>query len=83
MRMIVQLIDDLRAVTIACASDFDLPKTDQKKTKSERALLVGQLLAKKALEKKIEKAVFDRHGYLFHGRVARVAEGARAGGLAI
>ena len=82
-RVITQLIDDSNAVTVAHASDFDLPKTDQKKPKSERALLVGQLLAKKALEKNIKTVVFDRHGYLYHGRVAQVAEGAKSGGLTI
>ena len=82
-RVIAQLIDDSKAVTLAYASDFDLPKADHKKTKSERALLVGQVLAKKALERNIKTVVFDRHGYLFHGRVAKVAEGARSGGLTI
>ena len=51
------------------------------KTKSEEAKLVGELLAKKALEKGIETVVFDRGGYLYTGRVASLADGAREGGL--
>lgn len=51
------------------------------KTKVEKALLIGELVAKKALEKNIKEVVFDRGGYIYHGRVKSVAEGARKGGL--
>lgn len=74
-----QLIDDEAGKTIITASDREL-KT--KKIKPIAAAFeVGKLIAKKALEKKIEKVVFDRGGYAYHGRVKAVAEGAREGGL--
>lgn len=56
-------------------------KVETKLTKLEQAREVGKLVAKKALEKKIQKIVFDRGGYKYHGRVKAVAEGAREGGL--
>ena len=74
----VQLIDDDKAKTIAAANDQQLKS---KKIKTDKAKEVGKLIAKKALEKKIEKVVFDRGGYKYHGRVKAVAEGAREGGL--
>ena len=61
------------------ASDLELKKKSGKKT--DVAHQVGELLAKKAQEKKIEKIVFDRGGYQYHGRVKTLAEGARKGGL--
>ncbi len=75
-----QLIDDEKAGTLAAASDSELKKTDNKK-KADKALQVGKLIAEKALKKKIEKVVFDRGGYKYHGRVKALAEGAREGGL--
>ncbi len=51
------------------------------KTKSEKAYQLGLILAKEARKKKIERVVFDRGGYLYHGRVAALARGAREGGL--
>lgn len=72
------LIDDVKRVTLVSARDIEVKEG---KTKSEKALLVGELLAKKALEKKIKEVVFDRGGNLYHGRVKQVAEGARKGGL--
>lgn len=72
------LIDDEKRVTLALAKDTEIKEG---KTKTEKALLVGELIAKKALEKKINEVVFDRGGYLYHGRVKQVAEGARKGGL--
>ncbi|PIS17368.1 MAG: 50S ribosomal protein L18 [Candidatus Nealsonbacteria bacterium CG09_land_8_20_14_0_10_42_14] len=74
-----QLIDDEKGRILAAASDTELKKG--KRTKINKAQEVGKLLAKKAQEKKIEKVVFDRGGYKYHGRVKAVAEGAREGGL--
>jgi len=69
-----QLIDDEKGRTLFAASDLELKK-------SKTAYEVGKLIAKKALEKKIKKVVFDRGGYKYHGRVKALAEGAREGGL--
>lgn len=80
-RMIAQIINDASGTTLAYSSDFDLAKTAAKGTKSERAFLVGKLLGEKAVTLKIKSVVFDRNGYLYHGRVKRLAEGAREGGL--
>jgi large subunit ribosomal protein L18 len=75
-----QLIDDEKGKVVISASDREIKKTTGKK-KTETAKEVGKLVAQKALSKKIEKVVFDRGGYLYHGRVKAVAEGAREGGL--
>ena len=72
-----QLIDDVKGNTLVTASTGTL----EGKSKTEEAKAVGNLLAKKALEKGIENAVFDRGGYLYIGRVAALADGAREGGL--
>ena len=76
----VQLIDDVAGGTIAAAStrDKDFVRTGNK---SEQGKAIGTALAKKAAEKGITEVVFDRSGYLYHGRVKAVAEGAREGGL--
>lgn len=74
-----QLIDDERGKTLAAASDLELKKS--KKTKIDKAKEVGKLIAKKALEKKVEKVVFDRGGCQYHGRIKALAGGAREGGL--
>ena len=76
-RMIVQAINDETRKTFAYASDFDLSKENQKKTKSERAELVGKLVGEKIAALKIKNVVFDRNGYLYHGRVQKLAEGVR------
>lgn len=81
-----QLIDDEKGKTLVSASDLDI-KTKITKTKKELtgkaavAYRVGQIIAQKALDKKIEKVVFDRGGYKYHGRIKALAEGAREGGL--
>jgi large subunit ribosomal protein L18 len=75
-----QLVDDVAGHTLAAASWQHLPKTFQG-TKSEQARLVGRLLAERARAAGIETCVFDRAGYLYHGRVKALAEGAREGGL--
>ena len=75
-----QLINDEKGQTLISASDLEL-RRKKGKTKVEKAREVGKLIAKKALAKKIEKVVFDRGGYKYHGRVKALAEGAREGGL--
>ncbi|MCT4625228.1 MAG: 50S ribosomal protein L18 [Schleiferiaceae bacterium] len=74
-----QLVDDVTGVTIAAASSSE--KGIAKGTKVEVAFEVGKAIASKASEKGIETCSFDRGGYLYHGRVKSLAEGAREGGL--
>ncbi len=76
-----QLIDDVNGVTIASASSRDKDIDVANKTKSEASNIVGEAIAKKALAKDIDSISFDRSGYLYHGRVKSLAEGARKGGL--
>ena len=73
----VQIINDETGTTLAAASSLGLEAMPKK----EQAAKVGEAIAKKALEAGIEKVVFDRNGYLYHGRVKEVADGARNGGL--
>ena len=75
-----QLIDDVNGVTLAAASSIENGFEGNGGNK-EGAFKVGQMIAKKAAEKGIENVVFDRGGYIFHGRVAELAAGARDGGL--
>ncbi|MBE6738820.1 MAG: 50S ribosomal protein L18 [Ruminococcaceae bacterium] len=75
-----QLIDDVKGVTLASASTIEKDFEGAKGNK-EAARKVGQLIAKRALDKGIECCVFDRGGYIYHGRVLELAEGAREGGL--
>ena len=79
----VQAIDDERGHTLAAASTLDPEIRDSLngKTKTEKAFIVGELIAKRCLEKGIKKVVFDRGGFKYHGRVKALAEGARKGGL--
>ena len=79
----VQFIDDVNGVTLASAStlDADLKKKVEGKAKKEAAKMVGEAAAKKAMKKGVSQVVFDRGGYLYTGRIAQVAEGARAAGL--
>ena len=78
-----QIIDDVTGNTLVAASTLDAEiKADCKdKSKSEQSKLVGKLIGARALDKGIKKVVFDRGGYLYTGRVAKVAEGAREAGL--
>ncbi|MBI5188817.1 MAG: 50S ribosomal protein L18 [Nitrospirae bacterium] len=78
-----QIIDDFKGRTIVSASSLDKEFKDKKSHKGniETAKEVGGLIAKRALEKDIKKVVFDRSGYLYHGRVRALAEAAREGGL--
>jgi large subunit ribosomal protein L18 len=75
-----QLVDDLAGKTLAAASWLNLKKSF-KGNKTEQAAEVGKLLAANAKKAKVERVVFDRGGYLYHGRVKALAEGAREGGL--
>lgn len=75
-----QLIDDVNGVTLAAASSMD-KEFDGVGGNVEGARKVGELIAKRALEKNITDVVFDRGGYLYHGRVKELAEGARENGL--
>ena len=75
-----QLIDDTNAKTLAAASWLDVKKSF-KGNKSEQAVEVGKLLAEAAKKAGVESAVFDRAGYLYHGRVKALANAAREGGL--
>jgi large subunit ribosomal protein L18 len=75
-----QLVDDLESRTLTAASWLQLKKSF-KGNKTAQAAEVGKLLAQRAKEAGIETAVFDRGGYLYHGRVKALADGAREGGL--
>ena len=75
-----QLIDDVAGVTLASASSLD-KEVEGYGGNKEAAKKVGQLIARRAAEKGISTVVFDRGGYIFHGRVKELAEGAREGGL--
>ncbi len=76
-----QLIDDVNGSTLAAASSKDKSIVAQKGKKSEISKLVGSAIAAKATELGLKEVVFDRGGYLYHGRVKAVADGAREGGL--
>ena len=78
-----QIIDDERRVTLVSASSLDkeLAPTLAGKTKTEQAKMVGEAIAKRAKKAKITEVVFDRGGYIYTGRVAALAEGARSAGL--
>lgn len=71
-----QIVDDSKGVTLISESDIKISGT-----KKEKAYNIGKKLAQKALKKKISKIVFDRGGFLYHGRVEELAKGAREGGL--
>jgi len=82
--LVLQLIDDVSAKTVLSASDAQLKEKDFKKEKNPgiaKAFTVGKMLAEKAKASGISRAVFDRGGYLYHGRVKAAADGAREGGL--
>ncbi len=81
--IIAQIIDDAAGRTVVSASSLDSPvkELNQHKGNCKTAKEVGGLIARKAREKGITKIVFDRSGYLYHGRVKALAEGARENGL--
>ena len=78
-----QIIDDEAGNTLVAASTLDAEICGElsEKTKTEAASLVGELIGKRALEKGVKQVVFDRGGYLYTGRVAALADGARKAGL--
>src|SRR5713101_2149731 len=76
-----QVIDDVSSKTLAAASTLSPELKEGKGKKKDLAKQVGKLIAKKCQEAKISAVVFDRNGFMYHGRIAAVAEGAREGGL--
>ncbi len=76
-----QIVDDVEGKTLASASSRDKEVSSGEGNKIEKATLVGKAIAEKALKAGIETISFDRGGYLYHGRVKSLAEGAREGGL--
>lgn len=77
-----QLVDDIAGVTIASSSTQQIAKTGTaQRPNKDAATAVGKDIAAKALERKIEAVVFDRNGYIYHGKVKALADGAREGGL--
>ncbi len=81
--MYAQIIDDLTGHTLVSASTLDPELRDKVDgiTKTEAAKMVGELAGRRAIEKGITEVIFDRSGYIYHGRVKEVAEGARQAGL--
>lgn len=79
----VQVIDDVSGLTLVSASSIDPDAREEVKGlgKIDQAKVVGKLVAARALAQGLEEVVFDRNGFIYHGRVAAVAEGAREGGL--
>ena len=75
-----QIIDDVNGVTLAAASTMD-KEFEGAGGNTEAARKVGNMIAKRAIDKNIKDVVFDRGGYIYHGRVKELAEGAREGGL--
>lgn len=76
-----QIIDDSKAVTLCAASSKEKELSGVKETKTGMAGIVGKRIAEKAKAAGVNTVVFDRNGYLYHGRVKNLAEGAREGGL--
>ena len=77
----VQIIDDRAGVTLASASSVVADIKNQKVTKTDKSAMVGKLIAERAKEAGINAVVFDRNGYLYHGRIKSLADAAREGGL--
>lgn len=77
----VQAVDDIHGQTLASASYLDAALKKGTGTKGDMAKAVGIAIGKKLLEKKISRAIFDRNGYQYHGRVKSLADGAREAGL--
>lgn len=78
-----QIIDDTKGMTLVAAStgEAEIGKRVAGMKKQEQARVVGEILAERAVAQNIKQVVFDRGGYMYHGRVKSLAEGARAGGL--
>ena len=76
-----QIVDDLQGTTLVAASSTDKVIVGKEGNKSEKAAMVGNLVAEKALAAGVTDVVFDRSGYLYHGRIKQLADAARKGGL--
>lgn len=76
-----QIVDDVKGITLAAASSASKDFSKEKMPKIQQAALVGKEIARVAIEAGLSKVVFDRNGYLYHGRVKSLADGAREGGL--
>ena len=76
-----QVIDDLNGVTLAAASSLEGGKESAKGSDKDAAVRVGKLLAERAIEKGVKDVVFDRGGYIYHGRIKALADAAREAGL--
>jgi large subunit ribosomal protein L18 len=76
-----QVIDDMNGVTLASASTLDKELNLESTSNVEAAKMIGELVAKRAVEKGISAVVFDRGGYLYHGRIQALADAARENGL--
>ena len=76
-----QIIDDVTQVTLVAASSLDKDFVSKVGSNKDAAKAIGEVIAKRALEKGIKTVVFDRGGYIYHGRVQQLAEGAREAGL--
>lgn len=76
-----QIIDDTSGKTLVTASSMEKALKGFKGTKTEKSVAVGKLIAEKAKQKGIQSVVFDRNGFLYHGRVKALADAAREGGL--
>ena len=79
-----QLVDDVEGSTLACCASNSSKIADrfkEAKSKVDRSFIIGQIIAEAAKEKNIAEVVFDRNGYIYHGRVKAVADGARKAGL--
>lgn len=77
----VQLVDDVQGVTLLSVTSKVKEIAEAAGTKTEKAAMVGKLVAEKALAAGLTEVVFDRNGYLYHGRVKQLADAAREGGL--
>ncbi|MDR0466129.1 MAG: 50S ribosomal protein L18 [Deltaproteobacteria bacterium] len=81
LHIYAQIVDDIAGATLVAASTLTLGKSQDARCNKGGAELVGKEIARLAKEKNIVQVVFDRNGYLYHGRVKAVADGAREGGL--
>lgn len=76
-----QIIDDVKGATLVAASTLDKDFALEKKNNAEAAAVIGANIAKKAVDKGIKSVVFDRSGYIYHGKVKALADAARENGL--
>lgn len=79
--MYAQLVDDNKGVTLVAASTLEKAQSGKLSSNLEGAKTVGRLLAERALQKKIDHVVFDRSGYIYHGKIKALADAAREAGL--